>query len=59
MNYPYACQIDIRFPTNRQAEQAIQVLQVDREPGERVVKSFSIVNAAEEEGQQTVAIMRV
>ena len=41
--YSYACQIDVRFPNSRQAEQAVRVLQVDKEPGDRVTKSFSIV----------------
>jgi Transcription factor Pcc1 len=43
MSHPLKCQIDIVFPTNQQAEQALQVLQVDREPGDRVEKTFSIV----------------
>lgn len=40
----HACEIEVIFPTNEQAEQAIQILQVDREPTERVSKVFHLVN---------------
>jgi hypothetical protein len=42
-SYPYRCQVDVSFPKPQQAEYAMKVLQVDREPGDRVVKSFSLV----------------
>ena len=58
MNYPYACRIDIRFPTHQQAEQTMQVLQVDREPGDRVVKTFSLAktNESGSEGADVVVM---
>ena len=55
MSHPYACRIEVRFPKNEDAEQAVQGLQVDREPGDRVVKSFSVVK----DDADAVAIMRV
>lgn len=39
----HACEIDVAFPTDLQAEQALQILQVDREPTDRVSKTFSLV----------------
>ena len=39
---PHVCEIEVTFPTNLQAEQAKQVLQVDREPTDRVTKSFRL-----------------
>ena len=62
MNYPYSCQIDIQFPTDRQAEQAMQVLQVDREPGDRVTKSFSVVSSSgsgSDEDGKNLTVLRV
>ena len=61
MSYPYACRIDVKFPTSRQAEQTMQVLQVDREPGDRVIKAFSIVNMETDKGSdnQKTVVMRV
>ena len=38
----HSCEIKVTFPTNLQATQAMQVLQVDREPTNRVSKSFRI-----------------
>jgi len=63
MNYPYSCRIDIQFPTDRQADQAMQVLQVDREPSDRVTKYFSVVSSSGSEGGgedgKTLTILRV
>lgn len=41
----HACAVQIDFPTDLQAQQALQILQVDVEPTDRVSKSFRIVNA--------------
>ena len=41
--YLYACQIDVRFPTAFQAETAMRVMQVDLEPGDRILKAFCLV----------------
>jgi hypothetical protein len=45
MEYPYACEIDITFPTALIAEQARDVMQVDKELGDRVTKSFSLLHS--------------
>jgi len=39
----HACEIEVIFPTDLQAEQALQILQVDKEPTPRVSKSFQLV----------------
>ena len=39
---PHACEVEVRFPTDLQAEQALQILQVDAEPTDRVTKSFRL-----------------
>jgi hypothetical protein len=41
----HACEVQIDFPTNLQAEQALQILQVDAEPTDRVTKSFRMHKA--------------
>jgi hypothetical protein len=46
----HACEIEITFPTNLQAEQALQILQVDKEPTDRASKSFHLVKTKNEEG---------
>ena len=58
MSHPYAAQIDITFPTHVQAENAMKVLQVDNEPGDRVVKSFSIVVTGGQ-SREASSVMRV
>jgi hypothetical protein len=45
--YPYACEIDIAFPTALIAQQTRDVLQVDKELGDRVTKTFSLVETDE------------
>ena len=40
----HTCEIELTFPTNLQAEQVLQVLQVDREPTDRVSKSFQLIH---------------
>eukprot|EP00527_Entomoneis_sp_CCMP2396_P001754 CAMPEP_0198148444 /NCGR_PEP_ID=MMETSP1443-20131203/41434_1 /TAXON_ID=186043 /ORGANISM="Entomoneis sp., Strain CCMP2396" /LENGTH=102 /DNA_ID=CAMNT_0043813131 /DNA_START=24 /DNA_END=332 /DNA_ORIENTATION=+ len=42
-DFPYACDIEIAFPTPRHAEQSMRIMQVDEEIGDRVQKSFSLV----------------
>ena len=39
----HVCEIDVTFPTDIQAEQALQILQVDKEPTDRVSKTFELV----------------
>jgi hypothetical protein len=39
----HACEIEIQFPTADQADQVMKVLQVDKEPTDRVVKSFRLI----------------
>ena len=38
----HSCDVRVTFPTNRQAQYALQVLQVDKEPTGRVTKSMEI-----------------
>lgn len=40
----HVCEVLVTFPTNLQAEQAMQILQVDAEPTDRVHKSFRLEN---------------
>jgi len=40
---PYGCEIEIAFPTAEHAEQAMRVLQVDREVSDRVARRFELV----------------
>mmetsp|Transcript_27052 Transcript_27052/g.47786 ORF Transcript_27052/g.47786 Transcript_27052/m.47786 type:complete len:122 (+) Transcript_27052:3-368(+) len=54
----HICELEVTFPTNIQAEQALQVLQVDKEPSNRVSKSFQLIakqeeNVAEDNGNIT------
>jgi hypothetical protein len=46
----HACEIEITFPTDLHAEQALQILQVDKEPTDRASKSFHLVKTKDEEG---------
>jgi len=43
-NKPYKCEIDITFPTKQHAQQCMDVLSVDDEIGDRVYKSFSVID---------------
>jgi hypothetical protein len=47
MERPYTCEIDISLPTALCAEQARDVLQVDRELGDAVIKTFYLISPAE------------
>jgi len=49
----HACEIEVTFPTNLQADQALQILQVDKEPTARVSKSFHLVKTGKEETMRT------
>lgn len=40
---PYKCQIQIKFPHVEDATRALQVLEVDEEIGNRVVKNLSLL----------------
>jgi hypothetical protein len=46
MNRPYSCEIDISFPTAICAQQARDVLQVDEELTDSVIKSFSLISVS-------------
>mmetsp|Transcript_17672 Transcript_17672/g.40552 ORF Transcript_17672/g.40552 Transcript_17672/m.40552 type:complete len:128 (+) Transcript_17672:182-565(+) len=50
----HACEIEVTFPTNLQADQALRILQVDREPTDRVSKSFRLIKPEEsgEDGEK-------
>jgi Transcription factor Pcc1 len=38
----HVCEVCVTFPTNRQAQYALEVLRVDREPTNRVTKSMEV-----------------
>jgi Transcription factor Pcc1 len=42
----HACDVEITFPTALQAQQAMEILQVDQEPSNRVTKSFRLGTAS-------------
>lgn len=41
-SYPYTCDIKIPFPATKQADIALQVMQVDQEVGNRARKTLRI-----------------
>jgi hypothetical protein len=45
--FRHACEVEVTFPTNLQAQQALEILQVDQEPTDRVTKVFDIVCVTE------------
>ncbi|KAG7359863.1 transcription factor Pcc1 [Nitzschia inconspicua] len=49
-NTRHTCEVEVTFSTNLQAKQALQVLQVDQEPTDRVTKSFSLVETEIHQG---------
>lgn len=49
----HACEIEVIFATDLQAEQALQILQVDKEPTDRVSKSFQLVKEKAEKDAKT------
>jgi hypothetical protein len=55
----HACEVEVTFPTNLQAEQAVQVLQVDQEPTDRVAKSFQLVKRGGGNGDDEVTCLKV
>lgn len=58
----HVCEIDVTFPTDLQAEQALRILQVDREPTDRVSKTFELVKEEEtvdSEGKSTNFICKL
>jgi len=46
----HACEVQVTFPTDVQAEQALQILQVDAEPTDRVHKSFRLEPKQQHDG---------
>ena len=55
---PYKAQVEVTFPTPTQAKHAMDVLSVDGELGDKVIKTFAIVPSAES-GDGSGVIMRV
>jgi hypothetical protein len=41
-DYPYACEIEVSFPTAASASRTRDVLRVDKELGNRVVKTIEV-----------------
>jgi Transcription factor Pcc1 len=48
MEYRFVCDIRVSFPTSKIAKQVKEVLEVDQETGNRVVKTFSLVSAGQD-----------
>lgn len=55
---PYKAQVEVTFPTPTQAKHAMDVLSVDGELGDKVIKTFAIVPSTES-GDGSGVIMRV
>ena len=61
----HSCDVRVTFPTNRQAQYALQVLQVDKEPTDRVTKSMEIeLHKTQEDGDDdgdsnNIAVLKV
>ena len=55
---PYKAQVVVTFPTPTQAKHAMDVLSVDGELGNKVIKTFAIVPSTES-GDGSGVIMRV
>ena len=43
MSYPYACEIELNFPTPSQAEKTLRVMEVDAELSDQVLRTFALV----------------
>jgi Transcription factor Pcc1 len=61
MEYTYVCDIRVSFPTTKIAQQVKQVMEVDRETGNRVVKTFSLESAGQgsEKGDEGGNVLRM
>ena len=55
---PYKAQVEVIFPTPTQAKHAMDVLSVDGELGDKVIKTFAIAPSTEGEDESCV-VMRV
>lgn len=55
---PYKAQVEVTFPTPTQAKHAMDVLSVDGELGDKVIKTFAIAASTGGDGESGV-IMRV
>lgn len=55
----HVCEIDVTFPTDLQAKQALQILQVDREPTDRVSKAFALVKEESNDSNGSICKLRV
>jgi hypothetical protein len=53
----HACEIELTFPTNLQAEQAMQILQVDAEPTDRVTKQFRLIEETKDTDETVVTML--
>lgn len=58
---PYKCKVDIALPSSLYARHLLDVLSVDGELGNKIVKSFSIVSTKErdDEGDDDDDALRV
>ena len=53
---PYECQIDITFPSAKQALYAKEVLQVDGEIGDQICKSFDVTDYRNKNGDMVTGV---
>lgn len=54
---PYKCKVEVTFASPDQAKHAMDVLSVDGELGDKVVKNFALIPA--EDGSEGDVILRV
>eukprot|EP00545_Synedropsis_sp_CCMP1620_P002058 CAMPEP_0119022800 /NCGR_PEP_ID=MMETSP1176-20130426/28763_1 /TAXON_ID=265551 /ORGANISM="Synedropsis recta cf, Strain CCMP1620" /LENGTH=103 /DNA_ID=CAMNT_0006977739 /DNA_START=4 /DNA_END=315 /DNA_ORIENTATION=+ len=61
-SFPYTCELDVTFPTKESAKRTTDVMCVDEEVGNRVVKTLEILPSSastDEQGASNMIIMRV
>ena len=57
---PYTCKVDLALPSHTHAQHLKDVLSVDGELGNKIIKTFSVVSVTQEErGVQAEENMRV
>jgi hypothetical protein len=57
MEYRFVCDIRVSLPTTKIAQQVKQVMEVDQETGNRVVKTFALESVDQGEAAENVLRM--
>jgi hypothetical protein len=57
MEYRFVCDIRVSLPTTKIAQQVKQVMEVDQETGNRVVKTFALESADQGDAAENVLRM--